>query len=55
MSEEVYEGRGKLVFGNRYRVTDLPGLWAAGKFSLQTHREPLRLFHNKLKIIYGRW
>src|SRR6218665_2873850 len=50
VSEEVYEGRGKLVFGNRYRVTDLPGLWAAGKFSLQAHREPLRLFHNKFKI-----
>jgi len=29
--EQVYEGRGKLVFKNHYRVVDLPGLWVGGK------------------------
>ena len=27
--EEVYEDRGKLVFRRKYRLADLPGLWAA--------------------------
>lgn len=29
VSEEVYENRGKLIFSNKYRVSELPGLWAA--------------------------
>ena len=35
VSEEVYAGRGKLVYGKQYRVVDLPGLWVAGKHSRQ--------------------
>ena len=31
--EEVYAGRGKLIFTKQYRVVDLPGLWVAGKDS----------------------
>jgi len=31
ISEMVYEDRGKLTFGNKYRAIDLPGLWVAGK------------------------
>ena len=31
VNEEVYEDKGKLVFDNKYRVADLPGLWVAGR------------------------
>lgn len=31
VSEEVYEGRGKLVFGKKFRISDLPGIWASGE------------------------
>ena len=30
VSVYVYEDKGKLVFDNKYRVADLPGLWVAG-------------------------
>lgn len=29
VSEQTYEDRGALVFGRKYRIQDLPGLWAA--------------------------
>ena len=31
VNEEVYEDKGKLVFDNKYRTADLPGLWVASK------------------------
>ena len=31
VNEEVYEDKGKLVFDNKYRQADLPGLWVAGE------------------------
>ena len=33
VSVYVYEDKGKLVFDRRYRLADLPGLWAAGAFT----------------------
>ena len=31
VNEEVYEDKGKLVYDNKYRIADLPGLWVAGR------------------------